>query len=254
MSDIETPATGHYYEKQIACKSSVIAWSHRSRFTKAAKLIGDGRIERVLDYGCGDGTFLASIADRVSAAVGADVADGQLRDCAERLKSIPKLSFLHVNQLNGPEHDARYDVVTCMETLEHCPAPIVEAVLGDLGRLCKPSGRIVISVPIEIGPTFPMKYSIRKLAGWRGLSDYKHYERYTIRNAFRMMFATRETVFDRPIYGTSHSHYGFNWRALRERVKAHLTLERTRFSPLAWLGGLVSSQAWFICRPKKVIS
>jgi hypothetical protein len=94
---------------------------------------------------------------------------------------------------------------------------------------------------------------VRKLAAWRGLSDYRSYERYTPRNALRMLFAGRTTALDRPIYGEPdfpyHSHYGFNWRALRERVRAHFRVERTLFSPLGFLGGLVSSQAWFVCRP-----
>jgi SAM-dependent methyltransferase len=245
---------GHYYKKQVECKSSVISWSHRSRFEKALQLAGAAPIGRLLDYGCGDGTFLAMMAGRVREAVGADVANDQLQDCAARSAGFNNLRFCHVNQLNGPGHDGAYDVVVCMETLEHCTDPVVDRVLADLNRLSAPNGRIIISVPIETGLPFIFKKTIRTLAAWRGLSDYKHYEKYTFGNAFRMITAGKRMKIPRPVYGepdmASHSHYGFNWRAMRERVRTILSLERTRFSPLGWLGGVVSSQAWFVCRPR----
>lgn len=245
---------GHYYQKQIGCRSSVISWSHRARFDMARRLIGDRPVGRMLDYGCGDGTFLASAASLANEAWGADIADDQLQDCAARLGDIPNLRFCHVDQLCGPEHEAQYDVVMCMETLEHCTAPVVERVLRDLARLVAPTGRVIISVPIETGFSFLLKYVFRTIAGWRGLSDYKYYERYSLRHAVRMLMAGASTTIPRPVYGPPegefHSHYGFNWRHLRECVRGVLRLDRTCFSPLGWLGGLVNSQAWFECRPQ----
>jgi SAM-dependent methyltransferase len=250
---LEAIAQGHYYRKQLGCKSGIIAWSHRSRFRVGLRLIGASP-GKVLDYGCGDGTFLAMAADRVREGLGADIADNQIEDCRNRFASVANLRFCSIRQLSEVGHDTAYDVVTCMETLEHCTAPVVEIVLGDLARLVSPRGRVVISVPIEIGPTFVLKLCVRKLAAWRGLSDYRYYESYGGGAALRMIFANRATKFDRPVYGEpdapAHSHYGFNWRALRERVRAHLDIERTAFSPLGFLGGWVSSQAWFVCRPR----
>ncbi|MCA1686168.1 MAG: class I SAM-dependent methyltransferase [Planctomycetia bacterium] len=246
-------AEGHYYRKQLGCKSGIIAWSHRSRFLAGLRLIGSTP-RKLLDYGCGDGTFLAMAADRVREGWGADLAADQIRDCRGRLASFANLRFCTTDELAGGSHDAAYDVVTCMETLEHCTAPVVEVVLRDLARLVSTDGRVLISVPVEIGPSFLLKLVIRKAAGWRGLSDYRSYESYSPRDAFRMVFAGRNSALDRPRYGEPdapwHSHYGFNWRALRERVRDHLTVERTVFTPLGFLGGWVSSQAWFVCRPR----
>jgi SAM-dependent methyltransferase len=206
----------------------------------------------VLDYGCGDGTFLALAAGRIREGVGADIAADQLADCRNRLAPLTNLRFCAVGELDGT-HDGAYDVVTCMETLEHCTVPVGEAVLRDLARLVSPAGRVVVSVPIETGPTFLIKAVVRRIAGWRGLSDYRYYERYKFGDALRMIFAGPRTAVDRPVYGGPdapyHSHYGFNWQALRERVRAHFRIERTQFSPLGFLGGWVSSQAWFVCRP-----
>jgi len=245
---------GHYYEKQIACKSHAIAWCHASRFEKASKLIGKKRIQRLLDYGCGDGTMLTMIADRADECWGADIEDYQLADCRKRLNSLSNTRFCNVSELRGSDFKESFDLVLCMETLEHCLDEIASRVLDDLAFLCRPDGRVIISVPIETGPTFLLKKSIRTLAAWRGLSDYRYYESYSFRNALRMMFASTETALERPAYGPlgsqHHSHYGFNWKQMRQKVGKVFEIERTNFSPLASLAGFVSSQAWFICRPK----
>lgn len=243
-------AGGHYWRKQLGCKSGIIAWSHGARFRTGLRLAGLPA-GRVLDYGCGDGTFLAMAAERIREGVGADIASDAIADCRTRLEAYRNLRFCAVRELDAA-HDGTYDVVLCMETLEHCTPPTVEAVLRDLARLARPGGRIVISVPIETGPTFLLKLVVRRIAGWRGLGDYRYYEKYGARDALRMLFAGRRAAVERPVYGgpdaPGHTHYGFNWRALREVVRARLTLERTLFSPLGFLGGWISSQAWFVCR------
>jgi SAM-dependent methyltransferase len=248
---VDPVAQGHYYRKQLGCKSWIIAGSHRARFRVGLQLI-EASTRRLLDYGCGDGTFLAMAADRVEECVGADIAGNQIVECRKRLASFPNLSFYEIRDLADDGHAGTYPVVTCMETLEHCTAPVVEVVLRDLARLVSIGGKVIISVPIEIGPSFLLKAAVRRLAAWRGLSDYRYYERYTLRKSMQMLFAGRTTALDRPVYGgpdaPSHSHYGFNWRALRERVRNHFRVERTLFSPLGYLGGWVSSQAWFVCR------
>ncbi len=248
---------GHYYRKQLGCRSGIIAWSHRSRFELGLRLAGTS-VRTLLDYGCGDGSFLAMASDRIEEGCGADITPDQIEDCRRRLAGYRNLRFCSTRDLGDAAHAGRYDLVTCMETLEHCTAPVVETVLRDLVRLVSPTGRVVISVPIETGPTFLVKAVVRKLAAWRGLSDYRYYETYTVRDALRMIAAGSRTALERPVHGPpdapEHSHYGFNWRAMRERVRAHLDVERTAFSPLGVLGGWVSSQAWFVCRPRAVAS
>ena len=244
---------GHYYAKQLGCDSSVIAWSHRSRFLMALKLLGDAP-GNVMDYGSGDGTFLAMASPRIAHGVGVDLAIDQVVDCRARLESLSNLEFHPLSVLTEPRYSALYNRVYCMETLEHCTKPVVDIVLTDLARLVSPTGRVIISVPIEIGPTFAAKYVLRTAAAWRGLSDYKYYERYAFSDALRMTFAGTNTQIERPVYqdkdGSSHSHFGFNWRALRSTIGRFLTIDQTLFSPFGFSGGFFSSQAWFVCSPK----
>ena len=66
---------GHYANKQIFCKDRLIAWSHRRRFETGLTLAARFAGRRMLDYGCGDGTFLALLdatAHAPAQAVGAE--------------------------------------------------------------------------------------------------------------------------------------------------------------------------------------
>lgn len=252
-------AGGHYARKQIFCKDWIVAWSHRSRFQLARRLIEPYAGRRLLDYGCGDGTFLALIHDLFHEAVGADEDPKQTVDCADRFKELSGLSFVLTDDLSDARHAGAYDLVVCMEVLEHCIAEKLAVVLKELRRLVASDGRVLISVPIEIGPSLIGKQIVRTIAGWRGLGDYKYNETYTMEELFRMVFAGKHTAITRPVYRADfasdrpnffHGHKGFNWRTLRARLGEQFTLEQTRFSPLSRLGGYVGSQAWFICKPR----
>jgi len=246
---------GHFARKQLFCRSRVIAWSHGSRFATARRLVEPHATGRLLDYGCGDGTFLATVSDLFPDAVGADIDVTTIDDCHSRYGDASRFTFLITDELDA-SHDARYDVITCMETLEHCVPVAQEKVFAHLRRLARPGGRVIISVPIEIGPTLPMKQLVRMISGWRRLGDYQYRETYSWRELARMTFATSDTSIPRRPYllnpndpSTEYlGHKGFNWRAMRQRVACEFDLLETRFSPLAWTRGWLSSQAWFVCR------
>ncbi|MFZ0890455.1 MAG: methyltransferase domain-containing protein [Candidatus Binataceae bacterium] len=248
---------GHYARKQLFCRDPIVAWSHASRFRLARRLVAPYAGDILLDYGCGDGTFLAMVHDLFPRMVGVDDA-GQAADCRSRFGAVPGLSFETVKDLKDRSHDGAYGVLTCMEVLEHCVEDVAENVLADLRRLVARRGTVIISVPIEIGPALLGKQMVRTLAGWRELGDYKYRETYTARELFRMVFADPRAAIRRPVYeaqGASgprhfHGHKGFNWRALRLKLERSFEVRETQFSPLGWLGGCLNSQAWFVCAPK----
>jgi 2-polyprenyl-3-methyl-5-hydroxy-6-metoxy-1,4-benzoquinol methylase len=254
---IEGVQTGHYARKQIFSRSAIVAWSHRSRFRFARKIVEPYAARRLLDYGCGDGTFLAQVCDLFPNAAGGDVDSRQNEDCRKRFAAHPGISFLSIDELEQPAHRGVYDIVTCMEVLEHCIPDTTEKVIGDLRRLVAPGGTVVISVPIEIGPTLLGKQMIRAIAGWRSIGDYKFREKYTAAELATMLLADERTAIQRPIHTgpdgsqPSHGHKGFNWRALRYRLQDSFEIRTTRFSPLEFLRGYASSQAWLICAPRR---
>ena len=247
-------ASGDYARKQLYCPNRIVAWSHGSRFQLAVQLAEESRGGRLVDYGCGDGTFIA-LASRIFAhATGADVDAAQLAECRRRLGSLEHVAFVDTSVLSSAQHDGRYDLVTCMETLEHCITHERLRVLGDLERLCAPGGRILISVPIEIGPALAGKQLFRAIAAWRGHGDYHHRETYTARELIAAMLGRRNLA--RPEYTAMTpfgevrycGHKGFDWRVLEAELKNRFTIERRLFTPMPALRGLLNSQVWFVCR------
>ena len=111
---------GHYAAKQIFCRDRVIAWSHRRRFEVGLRLMEPFEGKRILDYGCGDGTFLALLCAapmRPASAVGAELDEFQVNDCRTRFAHLPDIRFEPIAALDGDAHRDRYDGVVCMEVL-----------------------------------------------------------------------------------------------------------------------------------------
>ena len=246
-------ASGDYARKQIYCPNRVVAWSHGSRFRLAADLVAFAAGGRLLDYGCGDGTFMALTHGRFADAVGADIDAAQLAECRRRLSDLAGLSFVRTADLHGPAHDAAYAVITCMEVLEHCVDAERVRVLDDLRRLTAPGGRLVISVPIEIGPSLAGKQFFRAVAAWRGQGDYQYRETYSPRELLAAAFArpglARAQYTVQTPAGTIEycGHKGFDWRILEREIAARFVVERRLFTPLGPLGPLLNSQVWFVC-------
>jgi 2-polyprenyl-3-methyl-5-hydroxy-6-metoxy-1,4-benzoquinol methylase len=250
-------AGGAYARKQLFCKDRIVAWSHGSRFRMARRLAEPLAGARLLDYGCGDGTFLALVHDLFPEAIGADLDPKQTADCVRRFASWTGLSFILTDDLAGPGHNGSFDLVFCMEVLEHCTDEVRSQVLQDLQRLVSTDGTVIVSVPIEIGPSLLGKQIVRMIAGWRRLGDYQYRETYTLWELGKMVFAGARTAIHRPVFRTEmtpgrptffHGHKGFNWRALRRQLEEYFRIQQVLFSPLAWLGGFLSSQAWVVCK------
>jgi len=248
--------TGNYARKQIYCPSRVVAWSHGSRFRLAARLSAYAARGRLLDYGCGDGTFIALTHGTFADAVGSDIDAAQLAECRRRFTGMDGVRFVQNAELDAPGHTGAYDAVTCMEVLEHCVDAERRRVLDDLGRLVAPAGRVIVSAPIEIGPALLGKQFFRALAAWRGYGDYKYRETYTPRELLaaalaRPHLARAEYLVDTPS-GPMHycGHKGFDWRTLEREILERFVVEQRLFTPLGPLGALLNSQVWFVCRPR----
>ena len=246
-------ASGDYARKQIYCPNRVVAWSHGSRFRLAADLASFAAGGRLLDYGCGDGTFMAMTHGRFAEAVGADIDAAQLAECRRRLSDLPGLSFVRTLDLNGPQHDGAYAVITCMEVLEHCVDAERVRVLDHLRRLSAPGGRLVISVPIEIGPALAGKQFFRAFAAWRGQGDYQYRETYSPRELLAAALARPDLARAQYTVQTPSGpleycgHKGFDWRILEREIAARFVVDRRLFTPLGPLGPLLNSQVWFVC-------
>lgn len=101
--------------------------------------------KRVLDVGCGGGILAESMARRGALVKGIDLGEGPLSVASlHALDSQVEVDYQQIAVEALAEQEAGlYDVVTCMEMLEHVPAP--ESVIRACAKLVKPGGNVFFS-------------------------------------------------------------------------------------------------------------
>jgi len=101
--------------------------------------------KRVVDVGCGGGILAESMAARGADVVGVDMAGAALS--VARLHSLESGVSLDYRQMTAEQLAAdepgSFDVVTCMELLEHVPDPA--SLVAACARLAKPGGQVFFS-------------------------------------------------------------------------------------------------------------
>lgn len=94
----------------------------------------------LLDFGCGDGEFLASIKDRVGRRIGLEDAPGQAASVAARL-GIETVHCLDPSTVQ----DESVDILTAHFVLEHLTD--LRGTFASWRRVVRPGGRLHIAVP-----------------------------------------------------------------------------------------------------------
>ncbi|MGA9033918.1 MAG: bifunctional 2-polyprenyl-6-hydroxyphenol methylase/3-demethylubiquinol 3-O-methyltransferase UbiG [Sulfuricaulis sp.] len=99
----------------------------------------------VLDIGCGGGILAESMAAHGARVMGIDLGEAPLAVAKLHLKeSGLKVDYRHVSAEDlAHEQPEAFDVVTCMEMLEHVPDPA--STIAACARLVKPGGQVFFS-------------------------------------------------------------------------------------------------------------
>ena len=108
--------------------------------------LSDLNRKRVLDVGCGGGILADSMARKGADVTGIDLASKSLR--VAQLHALetgtPNIQYREVSvEALAQEQPASFDVVTCMEMLEHVPDP--GSVVRACAELVKPDGWVFFS-------------------------------------------------------------------------------------------------------------
>jgi 2-polyprenyl-6-hydroxyphenyl methylase/3-demethylubiquinone-9 3-methyltransferase len=111
------------------------------------RAVGSFAGRTVLDVGCGGGILAESIARRGAAQVlGIDLATKPLRVAQLHAleAGVENIDYREVAaEALAEERPGAYDVVTCMEMLEHVPEPA--SVVAACARLVRPGGHVFFS-------------------------------------------------------------------------------------------------------------
>ena len=96
---------------------------------------------RVLDVGCGGGILTEAMARRGAQVTGIDLSEKALR-VAELHLHESKLAVRY-EKSSIEDFAGEFDIVTCMELLEHVPEPA--SMVAACARLVRPGGRVFFS-------------------------------------------------------------------------------------------------------------
>lgn len=97
---------------------------------------------KVLDYGCGNGSFLERLVSRADECWGVDI-DSEKVAAAQHLAPGCVRCITPDEALPFP--DATFDTVAILEVIEHVSDE--RRVLAELGRVLKPGGRLLLTTP-----------------------------------------------------------------------------------------------------------
>jgi len=101
--------------------------------------------KKVLDVGCGGGILTEAMARRGAQVTGIDLSEKGLR-VAELHLLESRLDIVYrkaTAEELAAEHPGGFDVVTCMELLEHVPEPA--SMVAACARLTRPGGKVFFS-------------------------------------------------------------------------------------------------------------
>jgi len=136
--------------------------------------------KKVLDVGCGGGILSEAMAKRGASVTGIDMGEAPLAVAKlHQLESQVTVDY-HKSTAEdfASEHAGKYDVVTCLEMLEHVPDPA--SVITACSQLVKPNGFVFFS-SINRNPKSYLfaiigaEYILRLLP--RGTHDYQKFIR-----------------------------------------------------------------------------
>ena len=114
------------------------------RFLDAAGILRG----RVLDFGCGTGHLLKELLGRGLECYGADSSDEAVARVNKDFSAFANWRGAELTERFTTHHpDHFFDLVTCLETLEHLPEESAASLFRELRRILKPGGMLFLTVP-----------------------------------------------------------------------------------------------------------
>ncbi|MFT5658684.1 MAG: 2-polyprenyl-6-hydroxyphenyl methylase/3-demethylubiquinone-9 3-methyltransferase [Gammaproteobacteria bacterium] len=132
--------------------------------------------KRVLDIGCGGGILAEALCQKGAEVTGIDMAEMSLEVAKMHLhESQLEVDYQMVTaEAFAEAHAGEFDVVTCLEMLEHVPDP--ESIVAAAAKLLKPDGQLFFSTINRNPKSFALaivaaEYLMKMVP--KGTHDYK---------------------------------------------------------------------------------
>jgi len=225
-----------YAEYTVSNRNRLIRLSHRLRYRRAISHLNIKSGMSILDYGCGDGYLLVEINKKSSDCLlsGYEPDEKMFVELSRKIMETGISVVTNLEALDIKE----FDIIVCLEVLEHLGKKYREDIYSNIKNLLKKSGYILISVPVEIGFSAFLKNLHRFI--FRG----GYYRRF--KYIFNPLFSRKIIREENEPYITSH--IGFDYRDIEKELKGNFKLIKKEFSPFHFSGGFLNSQVLYILK------
>ncbi|MDD5270474.1 MAG: class I SAM-dependent methyltransferase [Candidatus Omnitrophica bacterium] len=127
----------------------------------------------VLDVGCGEGSLLRMLKEKGNSVYGIDASQSGQEAC--RAKGV-ECAVVDISSEKFPLKDDSFDIVLCLETLEHLENP--HHCVWEMKRVLKEGGTFIASIP---GPKVSHPYI------YPGLFGIKNFREFLWANGFKIL-------------------------------------------------------------------
>lgn len=168
MSEQRTLAQAYdeRYAGDYMSTDSFSLWSHGAlesrRVRDTLSVIPPGHVGRILDYGCGRGEWLDTLARAFpgSALTGIDISDEAIR---RAILDRPGVRLLAFDGSAAPFPDRSFDLVFSYHVLEHVLD--FDSSVADMARLARPGGHVCVIFPCGNAGSFEERLARRVEGG-----------------------------------------------------------------------------------------
>ncbi len=207
------------YNARLFESSALRRWHHEARFRWLSSTLRRlGCVpDSVFELGCFDGKAIRYLPRVPSRYLGCDADwEGGLAPAREAWRAAPGIEFRECRAPSDIRLDGEtFDVVICMDTLEHVPPETLPAYVELLARAAR--GFVLVTVPNEKGIAFAAKYPLKAILGGN--------DPYTLREAFNATLGRLDRVARR-------EHKGFDYAAVAGLLGRRLAIESVTGIPL----------------------
>ncbi len=227
-----------YSKRTFNSPNPIRRYSHRRRLAFCLDILNLNGNEKILDYGCGSGQFLENLHQKYHQIQPVGFEPVMKVKLSSAINVYKEMELL----VKDTNNKGKFDVICCFEVFEHFNEAQQLKMIENMMRLLKEDGKVVVSVPIEVGPPAFVKNIMRT----RKFFNPKATEA-TVKNILKSTFFL--PIVDYRKKEGYLSHMGFDYRHLEKLFSSYFSFTSKFFSPFKRIGPLVNSQVFFVLKP-----